>query len=308
MTRLALPGSAAAALVLLVLPVAAAGTPTAPAERVPQDLPGDTAALGSRLGNVSEAQDLEAARNEAAAAESLAEDLLPHLRDLQGDDRAGDLVAELWSSLDRALREGNLSDARSLAASANDTLEDDLRPRVDAWARNGTAVTAGEPVAAEGEGFRLPIVVLDPPPGGIGALDAGIEVDPDRVRPTAARIEAGQGEVDVDPANGTARAASFQARSLAGLGSAGPRAATFAVVDVTPEAAVEGATVDVAVTLHAAADAQGSPTPVLALDGAAVVPPSDDGLLPWIPSSWAGLGAVGLLGAGAAAGARRLEV
>jgi hypothetical protein len=307
MPRLALLATAAAAALLLV-PAATAGEPTDPADRVPEDLPRDAATLRDHLENVSEAQDLDEARSVMDRARPLADDAIPLLRDIQGEDRAGDLLAELWTGAEDAAEAGNLSDLRSLAGSAANTLEDDLEPRARTWAGNGTAVTVGQAEPGDGDRFRLPIVVLNPPPGGLGALDAGLRLDVDEARPVEVKIELGEGEAKVAPENGTARAASFKPKALAGLESVSGPAARFATVLVEPEAASVGDTLSVEVTVRAAADAGGSPVPVIGPDGQAVVPASEPGGLASVPAAWGGLAAVGLMGAGAVVAARRLEV
>lgn len=299
---------------LLVLPAATAGSAADPAEpeaapedRVPEDLPGDAAALKEGLEDAGEADDVGELRDAVNRTRPLARDTLPLLRDLQGDDRAGDLVAELWAGLEEAADAGNLSDGRSLAASAAGTLEDDLVPRVDAWDRNRTVVTVGRAEAGD-DGLVLPIVVLNPPPGGLGALDAGLSVDPDAARPTDVSLELGRGRTTVDAANGTARAASFQAEALAGIESAGALATVFARVAADPGDLAPGDTLEIAVDVHAAADARGGPLLVVAPDGAAEVPARTQGFLGGVPASWGGLAAVGLLGASALVAVRRLEV
>lgn len=298
---------------LLVLPAAAAGSAdpaesiASPEERVPEDLPGDAAALQAGLEDAADADDVGELRDAVNRTRPLARDTIPLLRDLQGDDRAGDLVAELWAGLEEAAGAGNLSDGRSLAASAAGTLEDDLVPRVDAWDRNRTAVTVGRAEPAD-DGLVLPIVVLNPPPGGLGALDAGLTVDTDAARPTGVSLELGRGRTTVDAANGTARAASFQAEALAGIESTGAPATVFARVAADPVDLAPGDTLEVAVTVHDAADARGDPLLVVAPDGAAEVPARTQGFLSGVPASWGGLAAVGLLGAGALVAVRRLEV
>lgn len=304
MPRLA-PLALAAAGILLLPAAAAEAPPTTPLDRVPEDLSGQATRLQGHLGNASEAEDLDEARAAVEAADPLADDVIPLLQDLQGDDRSGDLLAELWTSLEAASEEGNLSDVRSLSASAADTLDDDLVPRAEAWERNRTAVTVGQAEAGEGDRFRVPIVAMNPPPAGLGALDAGIALDPDEARPREASVELGRGEATVDPANGTARAASFKAEALAGLDAGSGPAAVFASVSVEPAAAAAGDRLAVEVTVHDAADARGNPIPVIAPDGDVVVP---EGSADGIPTRWGGLAAVGLLGAGALVALRRLEV
>lgn len=294
--------------ILLVPPPAPAGAAGDPAERVPEDLPGDVASLRAGLEDAAEADDVEPLRAAVNGTQPIARDVLPLLRDLQGDNLAGDLVIELWTSLRSSARAGNVSDARSLAASAADTLEDDLAPRAAAWAENRTAVTVGRAQPGDNGGLVLPLVVLHPPPGGLGALDAGLALDPDRARPVDAALELGQGQTTVEPDNGTARAASFQADALAGLHRAGAPATVFARVDVDVVDLETGDGFDIAVDVHAAAVGGGEPLLVVAPDGTAEVPARAQGFLSDPPARWGGLAVVGLLGAGAFAAVRRLEV
>lgn len=298
----------AAAAAIVLLPAAAASPSEAPLDRIPEDLPGDEAAFRGHLDNASEAEDTEALRQAIDAAKPLAEDLLPQLRDLQGDDRAGDVVTELWGSLVEAADAGNVSDGRSLAGSAANHLEEDLRFRVEAWAANRTAVTPGGAEPADGDRFRVPLLVLHPPPEGLGALDAEVAVDPGQARPVAASAELGRGQSTVDPANGTARAASFNLQSATGLDPQGPPATTFAVVTFAPEAADAGDVLTVEAAVAEAADGDGDTLPVLAPDGEVVVTASEGGFLTGSSAAWGGLAAVALLGAGAVVAARRLEV
>lgn len=307
MARL-LPLLLATLAALLVLPPAAAGSSADPAERVPEDLPGRVDAFQAGLEEAAEADDAAGLREAVNDSRPLARDLLPLLRDLQGDDRSGALVAQLWSRLEEAARAGNLSDARSLARSAAGTLADDLAPRVERWDANRTAVTVGHAEPGDSGRIVLPLVVLNPPTGGLGALDADLGVDPARARPVDVSLELGRGRTTVDAANGTARAASFQAEALAGIQTTGAPAAVFARVAVDPVDLDPGDRLDVAVDVNAAADASGDTVLVLSPDGTADVPARTQGFLSSVPAGWGGLAAVGLLGAGALVAVRRLEV
>lgn len=200
---------------LLIVP----GVGAAPIDRVPTSLPGDARTYRSALGNASQAESIDAIRAAVDDAGQVAPDVVPHLVDLGGSD--GELLAELWPTLRDEARAGNATNARSLAGAAVDVLDDTLVDRADAWGRNRTTITPGRT-----SGTRVPIVLLHPPPSGLGAFEIRVSAD-DPVAPTGATVAVGQGQTSLDPDNGSAALASFDARALAGLGGASQQAVTL---------------------------------------------------------------------------------
>lgn len=219
---------------LVILPSVQA----APVDRVPTTLVADTAAFRSALSDAAGAEDASTLRAAVADAGEVAPDVVPHLVALGGSD--GRLVAELWRNLRTEARTGNLSNARSLAAAAVDTVEDDLTPRVAAWDDNRTTVTPGDPSTPG----RVPVVLIHPPPTGLGAFDVRVAVD-GSTPPTEAAVAIGQGTSSIDPVNRTARLASFDAKALAGLGSGARDVVVLGHVAYPAEAGTVSLDVDV---------------------------------------------------------------
>lgn len=276
---------ALAGLVLAAPP--AAGEPV---DRVPSDLPDDARAFRDALDDIASAEDEQAMRAAYAEAEPLADDVVPHLRDLHD---SGDLLAELWRLLGPEVEDGDLSDAGSLAGEAAGTLDDDLVPAADRWAGSETTVTPGT-----ADGNRVPVVLIHPPSSGLGAFDVQVQADDGAVVPTEASVAIGQGTSDVDTANGTARLASFDGKALAGLGSTSRDVVVLG--HVTYPADAGSLTVEVDVLELVDPDAR----PVLSVSpaGTARVADAASGL----SAGTVGLVAVGVLGIGAVVGVRRL--
>lgn len=324
----------AAALLLALLPVAAAGPagpsgagqsteaeetadpagpaePVDPIDRVPVELMERTVELRHALENVSGAGSAKAARTAHARAKAPAAYALSHLPSLAGAD--GELVVELWRTLGPEVEAGNLTNARSLAGSAVQTLRGDVEPRVEAWDARRTAVTVGLPSAASGGGVRLPLVLLNPPPGGLAAFDVEVRLPPDGARALGGGAQAGQGQERVDAANGSVRVASFDARALAGLATAQEvvvlgHALYEPVQPIEPVGTVTGGPLPVAVKVHDLVDPQGTSVPVVSPDGSVDLAAARAGTAALLPPGGVALGLVAVLGAGALLVIRRIRV
>lgn len=285
MTRRAAAALLAAAL--LVLPSVGA----APIDRVPTSLPEDARTYRSALGNASDAEGIDAIRAAVGEARQVAPRVVPHLVDLGGSD--GDLLAELWGALRDEARAGNATNARSLAGAAVDTLDDPLIARADAWDRNRTTVTPGRAA-----GDRVPVVLIHPPPAGLGAFEIRVAADAP-VQPTEATVAIGQGQTRLDPDNGSAALASFDARALAGLGGGSRQVVTLGHVTFPADAG----TIPVQVEVVELVDPDGRPLPAVSPTGEVEI--ASAGLLE-VPANVLALGLVAALGIGAVVAVRRV--
>lgn len=286
MTRRAAVAALALALVVTVPSVGAQ-----PVDRVPTSLPDDARTYRSALSNASEADGIEPIRDAVDDARQVAPRVVPHLVDLGGSD--GDLLAELWSTLDDEARAGNATNARSLAGAAVDVLDDTLIDRADAWDRNRTTITPGRASGAE-----VPIVLIHPPPSGLGAFEIEVVADAP-VQPTAARVAVGQGQTRLDPDNGSAALASFDAKALAGLGGASRDVVTLGHVTFPDDAG----TIDVEVEVVELVDPDGREVPVVSPAGEVEI--ASAGALE-VPTNVLALGLVAALGIGAVVAIRRV--
>lgn len=292
--RWPLPGSLVLALALLAVPANAGGA------SVPDQLPADTRALADGLDELAGAEDLAAMRDTHANLTPVAERVLGHAEDLAG--REGALLETYLDRLAEQLDAGNRSDAESLARAAATTTRQEVVPAAEAWATNRTAILAGSASWTD-EGLSVPIVLANPPPAGVGAVDVEVEIG-DEAAPRSASLALGQGETSVDAANGTARLASFDAAALANLDRSTQRA-TLGTVVLEPDGLDPGNTVDVEVTPREAATPEGRSTPVIGLAAAVEVPEEAGGLFNTRLLALAGVGAGAALLFGLS---RRLEV
>lgn len=278
-------------------PVQGAEEPGSASWSIPDDLPGRTATITGGLDRIAAAEDVEQARSAHAEIADPLERTVPHTIDLAG--RSGELLGTYASELEAQLAAGNLSDARSVAQAAANLLEDEIRPLVDRWDENRTVVAPG-PARWSGDDLVVSIVLVNPPPEGLGAFD--VELAFDASRPTGAHAATGQGETTVDPDNRTARVASFSAQALANLEKSGPR---IVLGEVQLEPPDEGTPVNATAGVHELVTPDGSPVLALGLTGSSTVPKAPDGfdVGAWWPIVAVGAGAVGLV-----ALVRRLEV
>lgn len=302
--RLAPVVLAALLLLLPASPGASAAPASPPAERVDAaELVAATEHHGSILRNLSTVESMDAAVELVAEAGGNASRVLDALQDL--DARDGDLLGNYWEGLRGEVRTGNLSDVRSLARAARGLLDDELLPQLRSWAGNGTFLTPGNAQAAAGGATRVPVLLFHPPPGGVGAFDLEVRVDPDAVRVAGAEAAVGQGEATVDAGNGSARVASFDARALGNLDSGGVFV-TLAHVTVEPRS---GGDVPVVLDVHVRELVRPDGTAVPAVTSPGQVVVGDDVAIGASPTVAVALVVVALLGVGAAWAARRfLEV
>lgn len=287
-----LAGAALIALAALAAPATGAG--------IPQDLPGDARALADGLDRVADADDVPAMRDQRATLTGPLERVLEHAGDLA--DREGALLATYVERLDEQLAAGNRSDAASLARAAASTTRDTIVPAADAWAENRTALVPGGP-SWQGEAVAVPVVLVNPPPAGVGALDVEVHVEDATV--TGAEVAVGRGETTVDAANGTARLASFDAAALAKLDAASRERVVVGTVLLDGDELAPGDEVRVDPTTRALATPEGAPAPAIGVADTARVPEASGGLFSERVLAVAGVAA------GAAvlvALARRLEV
>lgn len=293
-----------ACLLLLVPWWSAPAAATDPVDRVPEGLPDQAAALEQRLGNLSQA-DGEAAMERAwPPVEDAARGVLGPAVDLTG--RHGGLLTSYIDQLDTEVAAGNTTNVRSLARSAADVVADEIRPTVETWARQPTTLTLGEGRTVDEDRVRVPVVMIHPPPGGVGAVDVSVVTSATGWRPVEASIDTGHGEAHVDPANGTARLASFDAKSLAKLSSV---RAGVVVGHVLLEGASseDGSTGQAEVRVHAVADRDGEEVP--AVGAPAEIQATEAAGTGWQLGTWGAVAVVGGLGIGAVIAARRfLEV
>lgn len=285
----------AAALLAATVPTASAALP-----EPPQALPDTTEQLVEGLETVADASNLTQARQAHAGVEPLEPRVLPHTKTLAG--RHGELAATLMDELEAAIARGNLSDARSLAQAAASTLREDVMPPVERWDRNRTAVTTGPPRWVD-DAIHVPVILVNPPPGGIGAFD--VEVSPGGT-PTAATLAHGQGEERIDEVNGTARLASFDARALTHLDTTGRASIVLGEITLAHDELRPGDTLNTSTELHALADAEGSGVLAVTLASTSHLPAAgEEGLLG--PRAWA-IGGVVAGALGLVFVVRRLEV
>lgn len=259
------PARATVAVCLALAGASLAATGAGDPIEVPEGLDEDAASLEAGLSAIADAEGIEQARQiHAGDVEGPAERLAPYLEDLAG--REGELLATYLERLDASLEDGNLSDARSLAGAGANQARQALVPAAQAWEANRTALAAG-PVEASEQGPRVSLVLVNPPPGGIAALDVEMRVE--NATPTEAQLAQGQGETQTNPANGSVRWASFDAANLAGVDADGPRT-LLGQVQLDVESSVETITTDVDV--HQLADADGREVPAVGLAGQRQVP------------------------------------
>lgn len=286
MARRSIVAALALALVVIVPSVGAA-----PIDRVPTSLPDDARTYRSALGNASEADGIERIRDAVDDARQVAPRVVPHLVDLGGSD--GELLAELWPTLLDEARAGNATNARSLAGAAVDVLDDTLIARADAWDRNRTTITPGRASGAE-----VPVVLIHPPPSGLGAFEIRVAADAP-VRPTGATVAVGQGQTRLDPDNGSAALASFDAKALAGLGGASQDVVTLGHVTFPADAG----TIPVQVEVVELVDPDGRAVPVVSPAGDATI--ASGGALE-VPTNLLAVGLVAGLGLVAVVAIRRV--
>lgn len=257
---------------------------------VPGSLGEPAAELGQGLSELSEAEDVATARTvHERSIDPAAAQIRPYAADLA--DRHGELLATYLDRLATQVAAGNLSDARSLAGAAAGVVDEHLQPAAAAWDGNRTAIAAG-PITRSDDGARITLVLVNPPPGGVGAFDASLTVD--RATPEQARLSAGQGQTQVDPANGTVRWASFDASAMAHLSADGrDRVALGDALLADPPPA--GQTVEAQASVADVTDADGEPMPAIGVTATRTMP-TDEGALPtaWLALAGVGLGAVGL--------------
>lgn len=274
-----------------LIPGAVPGLAQTGAAEPPTDLSGRVDALGGNLTRIAAADTLEQARAAHRQVLDLAPGVLPHAADLAG--RHGELVATLLDELDTQLAAGNLSDARSLAQAAVNTLEDEIVPRVDRWAVNRTAVAPG-PIRHGDDGLRVAIVLVNPPPARIGAIDVTLSTG--EATPLEATVATGQGEATVDAGNRTARVASFDAQALANLDATSRERIVLGEVTLDATGLSAGDTLELTVDVQAIADRDGREVLALGLAHQGTVPATEDtGLVP--ATRWLALG--GLVGGAA---------
>lgn len=285
-----------AVLILAASPAASAASVT-----LPEDLPGDVTQLAADLARVAEADDLQTARAAHEQVEASAPHVVPHAPDLAGRD--GELLATLLDELDAALARGNLSDARSLAQAGANTLEDDIAPAAEQWSTNRTAITPGPP-RWSGDRVLVPLLLVNPPPGGLGAVDVEVTAN---ATPDRATLATGQGETTIDPTNRTARLASFDAQALANLETNRRETTLLGEVAFGPDALAAGDELKLTVTVRELADPGGHRVLVLGLDETTSVPPEEHGS-PLLESRWLAVGGLVLGAAALIALVRRLEV
>lgn len=300
------PAAVLAALALLATLAPAGAAPGDPSELagpIPEGLPGAFGDLAAALGNVSEAESVGEARRAHGDVQPAAADAVPHAPDLAG--REGRLLATYLDRLDDALSAGDLDDARSLAAAADDLVREELRPAAERWSENRTAVRAG-PARPDGEGLVLPVVLVNPPPGGVGAFDVEVSTPEGAPRPVSGSLAAGRGETRADEANRSVRLAAFQPGELAQLA---PERRVATLGEVRLGGPVPEAPVPVDARVHQLATPDGERVPALGLATESAVLDGDAGTLAGLPERWVGLGlVVALAGATALAARRRLEV
>jgi hypothetical protein len=250
--------------------------------RVPESLAEPAEDLRDGLTQVADADTIDEARQaHDDAVRGPADQLLLYASDLA--DRSGGLLATDLDRLDEQLAAGNLSDARSLASAGAQLVADDVQPVAERWDRNRTALAAG-PVQPTEEGPAVALVLVNPPPGSIAAVDASLTLE--AATPRSASLALGQGETTVDPANGTVRWASFDASAAASLATDGAQPIALGEARIDPTAD----TIATNVTVHDLLDADGQPTPAIGLASDREVPADGTGL----PTTWLALGGVAL--------------
>lgn len=294
-----------ACLLLLLVPWwSTSATATDPVDRVPEMLPDQVAALEQGLGDLSETQEEETMERLWPAVEGAARRVLGPAVDLTG--RHGELLTSYIDQLDIEVAAGNTTNVRSLARSAAGLVADEIRPAVETWARQPTTLTVGEGRTVQEDRVRVPVVMVHPPPGGVGAVDVSVATLETGWRPVEASIDTGQGQARVDPANGTARLASFDAKSLAKLSSVRAGVVIGHVVLQGGSLDDEGAG-QAEVRVHAVADRDGQEIPALGAPGE--IQASETTGAGWQLGAWGAAAVVGGLGVGAVIAARRfLEV
>lgn len=261
-----------AALGLLAAAVAL-GAADAAEPAVPETLGEPAGELASGLAELSDAEELERARQvHRERVQGPAEPLQRYGPDLAGED--GRLLSTYLDRLSTQLAAGNLSDARSLAGAGAQLTADEIRPLAERWDGNRTAVFAGPPEVTDG-GLRVPLVLANPPPSGIAAYDASLTVP--GAEPVDAATELGRGEIRLDAANGTVRWASFDASSLARLSPRGADRVVLGTAVFADETLSAGSTVTLETQAHEVLDPDGEPIPAVGVDGRREVPETDGG-------------------------------
>lgn len=261
---------------------------------LPSDLADQGDAIRQELVRVAEAGNLSAMRAAAEPVLAQADPVVAHATDLQA--REGERLGLFLDELSRSLEAGNETDARSLARAAVNLLEGSILPTFEAWERNRTAVLPG-PLHRDGGALILTIVLVNPPPGGLGAFDVRVQLG-QGWQPTQASVEVGQGESHVDTANGTARLASFDAKALVGFGSGAPEGQVLGTVRVTAEDGALPKGLPVELDIVELASSQGDPVLALGIGGTLdVESATSQGTL--LSKRMIALGAVAVLSVGA---------
>lgn len=274
---------------------------TDPSPQVPQTLAEPAHDLEAALAELSQAEDLEEARQlHRERVEPTATALMPYAADLAGED--GRLLATYLERLAERLEAGNLTDARSLAGAAADLVRDELLDVAERWDANRTALMAG-PLEATDDGWRVSLVLVHPPPSGIAAFDAELAIP--EATPREAAVELGQGQTRLDPANGTVRWASFDARSTARLSPQGADRVVLGQATLEPDTPSDTERLATQASVFEVLDPEGREVPVVGLDGARQIPEEGaDGA----SRGWLALAGLGLAATGVGLWVRRWEV
>lgn len=260
---------------------------------VPTDLPARTTELRTALEDLSEATSADEARELWGTVPQSGDPTASALWDLSPTD--GDLLAAYLDGLDEAIAEGNLTDVRSLARAAESLVEEALEPLAATWATNATGVAPGEPEMRPDGTLRVPVILHNPPPAGVGAFDVALHADPETASAVGGTVSLGTGQATADTANGSVRLASFDAKAAGGFGQ-GHRAFLhlgYAVFEPTDDRG--NLTLDV--RIHELVDPQGERLLAVGADGDLVVPAQVDASAFRLPA-WAvwGLVAAGVVG------------
>lgn len=296
-------GGSATVLLALGLTLAcallAAGT-GAEEDPAPASLARGARDLQTGLEQLAEAEDLEQARQlHSEHVQPAAGELSGYLEDLAGDD--GRLLASYLERTQASLAEGELSDARSLAGAGANLLGDEIVPVAERWDVNRTFVLAG-PLQTDSRGLVVPLVLVNPPPAGVAAYDVSLSF-PD-AQPQDATVEVGRGEVHVDEANATVRWASFDASSMARLGSPGAERVLLGEAILDPGDLEPGDELAVDAQANELLDPEGDPVPAVGSDNQRTVPEPETGL----DQTWVALGGVGVAALGFGWWVNRWEV
>lgn len=292
------PALLALGLILACAPLAAATS--SEADPVPASLAEPAGELHTGLEALAEAEDLERARQlHREDVQPPAGELSGYLEDLAGED--GRLLARYLDRVETSLEEGELSDVRSLAGAGANLLEDEIVAVAERWDANRTAVLAG-PLQADDRGLVVPLVLLNPPPAGVGAYDVALSF-PD-AQPREATVEVGRGEVHVDEANATVRWASFDASQMARLGSPGAERVLLGEAILDSGELETGDRLAVDAQARELIGPEGDAVPAVGADTERTVPEPETGL----ETTWVALGGVGVAALGFGWWVNRWEV